>query len=340
MNRRASDIRRADSGMVLIVVLWVVAMASLIGLTLASSVGSEARVAIAERQSLSAELLAESGVEFARYLVVDDGWRVADATLGTAAVTPVLPDFHYRIEIPEGQVDLYLEGDDGKINLSTAPLPLLERFFERWTGDADTGGRVAAAVGDWRDVDDQLSLRGAESFSYASQGYAARNARLGAADPLLIRGLTRGDFIDRLVDEAGSVTLRPGLDAFVTTDDGGPGIDPNLAPRRALSAVPGMTQRLVDRIVAERRERRIAGPEDMARLAGGPLPPAVLDYMEFGQPDSPAILSVARTPDGVRRAVRQKFLFRIEEDLILGLLVLRRVEAWLERDALPEFAGP
>ncbi len=330
-----------EPGFALIVVLWVVTLVSIVALSLAVAIRAEIDTAIAGRDSLRAELLAESGLAIADFLEIRTlGVEARDLGQLSGVPATVAPGGrHYRFTLPEGTIDLFLEGEDGKINLSTAPDELIANFFTLWTDDTTRGAQIAAAITDWRDTDTQLSLFGAETLAYQNRGYLPRNAGLGTADALLIRGLGREDQQRRVVSDSGRFRVREGLNAFVTTGrSGGPLIDPNIAPKLVLMSVPGIDEQDADRIVEARRTGLGVDPDQIDLLMSSSGTEA-RDYMKFGPPEAPAILAVGQTGTA-RRSIRRVYSYELEYDFLLGFLVNTLRLNHIERDVVPEFIQP
>ena len=197
---------------------------SIVALSLAVAIRAEIDTSIAGRDSLRANFWpnpAWPSPTFLRSAPWGVGARDLEQLTGVPA-TVAPGGTHYRFTLPEGTIDLFLEGEDGKIDLSTASEELIANFFTLWTDDTTRGAQIAAAITDWRDTDSQLSLFGAETLTYRSLGYLPRNGGLGTADTLLIRGLGREDQQRRVVPDSGRFTVREGLHAFVTTGGAGP----------------------------------------------------------------------------------------------------------------------
>ena len=332
VQRKRGD--KLQSGFALAIVLWTLAIASLVGLTLAVSVRSEIRVAQSTRSSLEAELLAESGLAFADYISTGRGLGTPSEDLTDIPVTAITSGFHYRVGLPEGTIDIYFEGEGGKINLGTAPRELIDAFFGLWTGDPIRGTEIGAAIEDWRDSGDQQGLGGAEAFTYS--GYAPRDGLIMATDPLLIRGLARSDFVGQVIEQQGRITVRPGLNSFITTGQSGPGIDANLAPRLVLLSIPGMSELNADAILAARQNTALRNLEELTRSVGG-LGLSAREHLRFGPRGVLVVLSIGETSDAVRYSVRRVTDTALTFDSRAGRAFNRRVSVRLERNVVPEF---
>jgi len=291
---------RAEKGFALITVIAVVLLVSAVALTLASTLRVEARQVSSERAALELDELAAAGQEMAVYLAS----RALGSTVENFEGLPVAvvqPGFQYRLQLPGGAVDLYLEAEDGKINLSSAPDIILERFFTLWAGNAARGQELAVAVQDWRDADDEGP---AEVALYVSSGYAPRNRALGIADLALLPGILPEHFRDRLELVGIEPVRQPGLSGLLTHSPVGGTINPNFAPELVLNSIPGLSG-LVSRVVAERHQRLFRDQTDFSDRVGISIESPAWTYLHF-QKRAPAILTVARSEDGhVVRAQRR-----------------------------------
>lgn len=329
-----------ENGFALLTVLWVLIILSAVALSLSASARLEAQTALAERDAIVAERLALAGIEMADFL--------ATRRLGTPAenidglpIVVVAPGIQYRIDFPEGSVDLFLESDNGRIDPSRASPQILARFFGSWTGDPQKGSRIAQAIVDWRDANDQAQLEGAEGFFYAPLGYAPRNGNLGVGDLPLIRRLETQDFLPTVIEGPSGPHIRESLSSHLTnTPIQGGGVNPNFASRWVLAALPGLTSEAAGRIVTERDRGFFADAGDLAARVG--LPPAFQggSLLSFDRGNSPALLAVGR-PSGsrVRRSLRLAFRTEVIVNPLTGQAEPRRVLATIETEVFPQFVA-
>jgi type II secretory pathway component PulK len=323
-------------GFALITVLAVVLLVSAVALTLASTLRVEARQVLSERIALELDERVAAGQEMALFL--------ASRRLGTPAenleglpVTIVQSGFHYRLQLPGGAVELYLEAEDGKLNLSTAPEALLESFFSLWAGDAARGAQLSTAVKDWRDLDEDGS---AEAPFYAAAGYAPRNRKLGIADATLLPGIVPESFRDRLALDGVQPVRLPGLAGLLTDAPVGSTVNPNFAPELVLGAIPGLSADHVRQIQMSRIQALFQNAADFGariRLAEGS---AALMFLHF-EKRAPAVLTVARSEDG--RVVRSQR--RVNQPLSVlnpatGGMDTIAVVGRVDRNVLPDWLGP
>jgi type II secretory pathway component PulK len=266
---------------------------SVISLTLAATVGTETRSAQYLWDDLQSERLAKSGHELAAYLETKGLASPAEELTGLP-VEPVVPDYSYRIRLEPGTVELFLEGENGKIDLSSADEQTAISFFSWWAVDRDRPRQITESLADWIDSDDSIRSFGAESSWYLASGYRPRNAGLGAADLFLIKGLTPADFFPSVVDSTEGVSVRPSLSRLMATTAIGNRINPNYAPRVVLESLPGMTSELLESILQIRMKSVFKNHEDFSARTGVSPQSPILNRLVFDRGSAPAIRSVAQ----------------------------------------------
>ncbi|MEO8214102.1 MAG: hypothetical protein ABI560_12960 [Myxococcales bacterium] len=326
----------SGKGFALVTVLAVILIVSAVALTLASTMRVEALQVLGDRTSVQMDEMSVAGQEMAAYL--------ASRGLGSAAenfeglpVEVIQAGFHYVIHLPAGDVDLYLDAEDGKLNLSTAPDILLESFFSTWSGDSTRGRELAAAVKDWRDSDDVSESGGAEAASYLAAGYTPRNAALSIADAGLLRGISPEDFRDRLLEGA-ELQSRRGLSAFLTNAAVGATVNPNYAAELVLRAVPGLSPQVAGQALTERRKALFRDAADFASRLGVPQDSPAWGYLGFAR-KIPSILTVVRSADSrVVRSERRVFWPVSRLNTATGAFDSGSIVGLIERNALPDYA--
>jgi type II secretory pathway component PulK len=292
------------SGIALIAVMAALMVMSAMGLALAVAVQAEARMDRADFDALQAEELARSGHEFAAFIEARGLTKTADFLAGSP-FEAVTPGFHYRAHTPSGVVDIYFEADNGKINLSSAPADLIRNFFELWSGDPVNAARLAAAVEDWRDPDNDLRPDGAEAADYSGAGFSPRNSALGIADLPLIRGFRPADFQLKLLHGETGPEFREPLGAFYTDAAAGNAVNVNFASELMLRAVPGLTDRQIAGTINGRKNRLFDDPNDFQARGGIPPDSPAWRYLTVAR-SAPAVLAVARlNGSGVVRRERR-----------------------------------
>ena len=225
-------------GVALVLVMW----ASVILAVIAASFMLERRTEVmVVRNSVSAaraEAAADAGVHRALHDLyrqnVPDVWK-RDGTPHEWT----FDDIPVRIEIRD---------ESAKIDINTASDVLLRGLLVSAGLRDDEAVALLDAILDWRDADILKRVNGAEEADYAAAGltYKPANAPFQAIEELqLVLGM-RPDLYRRLA---------PSLTVFSRL----PGINPTIASREVLLALPNVTPELVDEYIARREEARAQG---------------------------------------------------------------------------------
>lgn len=269
---------RRQRGVALVLVLWVSVLLTVV----ASSFIVERRTeAIIVRNSISlarAEGAADAGVHRGIY----DMYRSDNAPERWKRDGSV-QEWSFD-SIP---VRVEMRDESAKIDINTASEPLLRGLLtSSGLNDVDAA-KLLDAILDWRDRDALKRPNGAEEPDYRDAGlpYKPANSAFQAIEELqLVLGM-RPDLYRRLA---------PSITVFSRQ----PGVNPQIASREVLLAIPGLTPEIVDRYVADREEARRQGlPLPALPQAGG---------IASGTSMVATIRSEARLDDGtlfVREAV-------------------------------------
>ena len=108
---------KASSGFALLLVLWTLVILSAVALTFAASASTEVRASQDSWNDLQAERFAQSGHDFESYLET----RMIGTdreNLAGLPVQAVVAGLKYRVVLDRGTIDLVLEGENGKFDLS------------------------------------------------------------------------------------------------------------------------------------------------------------------------------------------------------------------------------
>ena len=231
--------RRRQRGVALVIVIWV----SMLLLVIASTFIFERRTeAMVVRNSVSlarAESAADAGVQRAVFEMYrndnpPERWQ-RDGTPHDWSFDGV----PVRVE---------LRDESAKIDINTAADPLLRGLLVTSGYTDEEATRVLDAILDWRDPDSLKRPNGAEEADYRAAGltYKPANAPFQAIEELqLVLGM-RPDIYRRMA---------PSITVFSRQ----PGVNPQLATREVLLAIPGITPEIADQYIAQREEARAAG---------------------------------------------------------------------------------
>ena len=234
---------KAQRGVALVLVMWASVLLTVIASTFIIERRTDAMVIGNSAALARADAAAEAGVHRALYEMYRsdasaDRWR-ADGTPRTWSF--------------EG-AEVYLEVRDesAKIDVNTASEALLRGLLATSGLEEAEVQKLLDAILDWRDPDALKRPNGAEEPDYREAGlaYKPANAPFQAIEELqLVLGM-RPELYRR---------LQPSITVFSRQ----PGINPTLASREVLMAIPGITAEIVDKYIADR---------EAARQQGLPLP--------------------------------------------------------------------
>ncbi len=224
-----------QKGIALIVVLWMMAIMTLIALVFSQGVRTDVLLSGHFTNQVKATSLAEEGI-----------WRAVMMLLDKAPVNTLqeklrLDGSPYELSVEQGQLRVSLQSESALIDLNRATDELLLNLLETTMGDIDQASAIVAAILDWRDADSLTRLSGAEDNEYAIMGveYGARDGMINSVDELRrIRGVSQ-ELFEKLLP-------------MVTIFSGQTRIAVQVAPREVLLSLPDMTPGLVDNILAER----------------------------------------------------------------------------------------
>lgn len=220
-------------GIALVAVLWGLAILSIIAAAFLADTRSQGTIARNLMENAKAQSLADAGVyrAIAGILSIDPAiaWR-AD---GTA----------YQLSLGEGEVLITITDEGGKVDLNRAQDRLLRGLFEGFGMPENDAAALIDAIRDFADRDDDRRPAGAEDGDYIAAGleWGAKDAPFEAVEELQqVLGMSR-PLYDR-------------LSPFLTVYSGRAQVNPVVAPREVLMAMPGLGEEQVDALLARRAE--------------------------------------------------------------------------------------
>lgn len=220
-------------GIALVAVLWGLAILSIIAAAFLADTRSQGTIARNLMENAKAQSLADAGVyrAIAGILSIDPAiaWR-AD---GTA----------YQLSLGEGEVLITITDEGGKVDLNRAQDRLLRGLFEGFGMPENDAAALIDAIRDFADRDDDRRPAGAEDSDYIAAGleWGAKDAPFEAVEELQqVLGMSR-PLYDR-------------LSPFLTVYSGRAQVNPVVAPREVLMAMPGLGEEQVDALLARRAE--------------------------------------------------------------------------------------
>jgi general secretion pathway protein K len=223
----------SNRGIALISVLWITGLLAVMAASFASSTRTETRLARNQEENAKAEALADAGVHRAVFGLLDPDPATAWRPGGNS----------YAFELGEGDVQVWVEDEDGKIDLNGAPLELITGLFVALGLPEEQAQLIADRIGDFRDDDSEREPLGAEDEAYLDAGLpqgAADRPFAMESELLRVLGMTQSLY----------ERVRP----YVTVYSGAEGVDITRASRPVLEALPGITPSAVEALLTAGRE--------------------------------------------------------------------------------------
>lgn len=276
-----TEIRQGQQGIALIIVLIVIAVLGLLAGGFAYSMRIETKLAGNTSVEGDLEWLGRSGVELARYVLVQhltvytEPWdslnqKWAGGPMGTNEVLSAIS--LENNQLGEGTFSIKITDLERKFNINLVNannLYPLQQALALVGADPGDASRMVDSFVDWTDPNDEVQLNGAETADYLANpnpGYAPYIAKNGPLDDLaellLIRGFTPQmywgpsyqspvELPDLPMDTGfrglgydGSVGL---MDLFTPLSEGS--INVNTASAQVLQLLPGIDQALAQGII-------------------------------------------------------------------------------------------
>lgn len=278
-----------ERGIALFMVLWVVALLSVIVGEFCHSMRAEVNVTRNFKEETEAAFIARAGVNVAvnELLKLERTPFVpkADETPEEKAARWRVNAENPEIEFSNGRFQVRIDNLSGKININLAKRPLLEMMVKTLDMSNDEKAALVDAILDWRDADDLQQLNGAESDYYESlaEPYKAKNGDFDSPEELmLVRGITAEIFYDHLRD---AVTVFPKNEPPKPGEkkgDGGPNFDRiniNAAPPAVLRLMPDITETDIEAIRAFREESNFTFAGQLAEAVDGSIYATLSRYL-------------------------------------------------------------
>ncbi len=278
MNMRTKpNLRRDESGLALVSVLWALSILSLIAAAMMSSSTLSYRMERNDWQRLQTQMLAQSAIERAILGIADTRvekrWRIdgvpEDFSIG---------DAHVRVRVQD---------EFGKIDLNAAAGDLLKGLLNS-AGLPDAEAKTLADhIVDWRTPSDERDSkeRNPAGSSAASYGYQPRYGPFQSVDELkLVMGMTPALF----------ARIEPAITIYSKKAD----IDQRVAPKEALLALPDMDEQKADEIIADRSNPAGSLEHEASSAMPGILDPAT-------QPSGQVFAITAEVQSAKQRVVKE-----------------------------------
>jgi len=199
MNKHPNESRRSKKGAALLVALWILIILSLIVGSFAFEVQLEAMLVSHKRKRFRAEMMALSGIEYARAIldrqaeaeeleIEDVGMEDEDGFMQAALyIKRGLPTTS-EIELGDGSFSVTLESAEAGRNINLLTRDEWIDILEMANMPSTEWDAMIDCLEDWIDEGDLHQLNGAESDDpfYEERGYPVKNGPLDSIEELLL----------------------------------------------------------------------------------------------------------------------------------------------------------
>jgi len=256
---------RGSRGIALVLVLWVIALLTVMALGLTTVQRTESALTRNQIDGARFRALADAALNLVALDLLSTS-LATDQMEEIDEMAALIPDGTPRVLAFDGdQLEIRLFNEASRLDLNTATREQLATLIELAQGeegyDEAQRDRLADAIIDWRDPDDLTQLNGAEDGDYEASGlpYGARDEPFRSVEELRnVLGMTR--------------TLYQRLAPDLTVENPSGRVEQQFASAAVLVAVQGITFEDASRLVEERHQPVVpdaAQPRPLSR--GGPL---------------------------------------------------------------------
>lgn len=258
-------------------VLWVIAILSVVVLEFCFGMRTEANIAKNFKEELQLYAIAEAGFERAAVELIykhDPRVQQLRRSFKIEEIPPEKREWltdgsSYPLIFDQGSCEVRIRGEGGKININTVSETTLRKIIGNLGLETEKRDIVVDSILDWRDPDDFYRLNGAENDYYRSlkDPYDCKNDNLDSIEELLlVRGVTPELFHGRKRslggEEEGKID-QVGLKDIFSIYSPGEQIDINSATAFVLTYVLGIPEDVSRLIVGARAEKRFDNPQDL-----------------------------------------------------------------------------
>ena len=241
----AAPPRHRQTGVALVLVLWMLTLLTLMAGSYGYAMRNEARLTAHIIAASEARALAESGI----WLAVADLQNPQDKrrwqTYGRAETLPI--NGH--------TLTLKIQDEVGKIDINTAPAELLHEVLQQTELKGDAVITLLHTILDWRDPDHHRHNLGAEDPEYRRHGlnYGSKDGPFNTLEELrLLLGMTE--------------SIYRKIHPLLTVHSRATGINPRAADKPVLLALTKATEQDIDHFLTTRKEAN--SPEETPNVPG------------------------------------------------------------------------
>jgi general secretion pathway protein K len=264
-------------GVALVMVLWVVAILSVVVLEFSFAMRTEVNIANHYKEELQLYAMAEGGVQRAVAELIykhDAQVQQMRKSLKPEEIPPEkaewVPDGRpYLLPFDQGACEVRVMSEAGKININVISESMLRKIIGNLGLEGEERDVVVDSILDWRDPNDLHRANGAENDYYQSlkEPYDCKDGNLDSIEELLlVRGVTPDLFNGKKgikKEGEGGKADRVGLKDIFSIYSTGEQIDINSATPVALRYVLGIPAEVARLIVKGREEKVFEHQQDL-----------------------------------------------------------------------------
>ena len=164
MQKPDNYVKRDEGGFALVVVIVIMLLTTFLASQLILQVRTELQVAHNFKQRNSGVFLAEGGINFGLFRIMDKPVDLDEEE--EEEFTNFLHGRPYDTSLPDGKIIYYAVNESGKIDLNSLPRRLLQLFLEYHGAEPEEIEIIVDSLQDWTDRDSLHRLNGAEKDMY------------------------------------------------------------------------------------------------------------------------------------------------------------------------------
>ncbi|MGB9627188.1 MAG: general secretion pathway protein GspK [Thermodesulfobacteriota bacterium] len=261
-------------GVALIMVLWVIAILSVIVLEFCFGMRTEVNMTKNFREETTLYALAEGGIQrtiaeliYKHDPLIQQKRKAMEGNLPSEKEVWVTDGRPIPLSFSQGKCEIKIMGEDGKININMVSEAFLRKIVKNMGLEGEAQDVVVDSIMDWKDPDDLHRLNGAENDYYQSlpEPYFCKNGYLDSIEELLlIRGVTQELFYGKKRKEEGK-SEKIGLKDIFSIYAPGEQININHASPLVMRVALGIPPGVAELIVKGREEKAFENPQDLIR---------------------------------------------------------------------------
>lgn len=265
-----------EKGIALIMVLWVMAILSVVALEFSFAMRTEITVTKNHKEDLQRYTMAEGGVQRAITELIykhDARLQQVKKTLALEEIPPEQQEWiadgrSYTLPFDQGTCEVRIMNEAGKININIVSEPLLRKVIGQLALEGETKDVVVDSILDWRDPNDFYRANGAENDYYLSleEPYYCKNGNLDSVEELLlVKGVTPDLYHGKkgIPESEGGSADRVGLKDIFSIYAPGEQVDINSATPLVMNMVLGIPREVSQQMVKAREEKSFENQQDL-----------------------------------------------------------------------------